>query len=781
MRELLLILRRLIRAPIFVGVSIATLGLAIGLTAAVFSIADAVLFRPLPYAHPEQLYFLRLVNRQTGQTHFLVPRALTDALEARGGVSAGVAVRGPVQNSPHTGADGTELIGNIAVAPNFLNTLGVRPIYGRPFDSRDLSQPGRSVLLTYQSWRDRFGGNLGVIGQSMMIAGYQRDIVGVLPRDFVFPSEGVAYAFAAPGRPRYEFVAVAAPRGRNTETPLVRLKAGVTSEVAETEIESVAQSLAPGFEARLVALRPVIFPVGTLPLRILLLAASFVLLLGCVNLSHLFLIRVQQRQHEVRVCLALGATRLRIVTTLFLEALIIGLCGAAIALSIALVSFSALRHQVPLALSGGAAMSVDGRVALFTVVLGVASALLFTALPAWTLATASMQGTIFTGRPELQRKSLGGFGTVILQVAVAMVLVSMAVAATRHFVSMLRQPLGFSPENVLTIDALLPSAPDDPSRTFTSELVRRLAERSDVQSAGAVEALPLSGWIPRDIVPVPGAEPIPLVRTLPGYFETAGIRLLQGRQFNWQDTGAASPAIVSESAASILFPGLDALGQSVKAEKSGLFTVIGVVGDVRMTLGRPRDPLIYTFVGPPFDGRMDFLARLRAQSPQAAAEIRKFVSSLQREMPVSTAWWSESINAMSEYRTPRFQSMVLGTVATLATALAAIGLFGVVSYSTRRRMREIAIRLALGARPESITRTLVLQKAWPVAIGLMVGLIGTWLMNGVLTATLVGFRGWDWPVLTSGASIILFTAMLSTYLPVRKASRLPAMTVLRSL
>jgi putative ABC transport system permease protein len=776
MRELLLTLRRLLRAPIFVCVSIATLGLAIGLTAAVFSIADAVLFKPLPYAHPEQLYFLRLINRQTGRTQFLIPRALVDALEARGGAITGVAVRGSVQISPHAGSDGTELIGNIPVAPNFLNTLGVRPAYGRAFDTRDVVQPGRSVLLTYQSWRDRFGGDVGVLGQSMMIAGYPRDIVGVLPRDFIFPSEGYSYPFAAPGRPRYEFLAVTVPRGRNTETPLVRLKANVTPEAAETEIESVAQSLAPGFAAKLVAVRPVVFPVGTLPLRILLLAAGFVLLLGCVNLSHLFLIRVQQREHEVSVSLALGATRLHIVRALFLEALIVGLCGAAVAMIIALVSFTALQHQVPIALSGGAVMGVDWRVAVFTLTLGVASALLFTALPAWTLATANIQGTIFAQRPESsQRKIVSRSGTVIVQVAVALVLVAVAIAATRHFVSVLRQPLGFSPDNVLTID-IQPSA-----WTFAREIVHKLADRSDVQSAGAAEALPLSGTSPRDNVPVAGAEPIPLVRTLPGYFESAGIRLLSGRLFGWQDDAASASAVVSESAASILFPGFDPLGQSLQAEKSGTFTVIGVVSDVRMTRDRPRDPLIYAVVGPPFDGRMEFIARLRVRSSQASVEIKKFVSSLQRDMPVSTTWWSESISGMAEYSTPRFQTMVLSTVAFLATALAAIGLFGVVSYSTRTRLHEIAIRLTLGAMPESITRRMVLQTAWPVAVGLIVGLIGTWVMGRLLTANLVGFRGWEWPVLTGAAFIIALTAMLSMYLPVRKASRLPAMSVLRSL
>jgi predicted permease len=780
--DLRVALRRLRRAPVFLGVSTATLGVAIGVNAAIFSIADAVLFRPLPYWEPQQLYFLRVVSRETGQASSLVPRQLVESLEQHGGVFAGVTFRGNIQNSPHTESDGTELIGNIPVAPSFLNTLGVRPLYGRSFDSSDLLQPGRAVLLTYSSWRNRFGGDPRLIGQSAMIAGYQRDVVGVLPRDFIFPSEGIAYPFAPSGRPHYEFLVVPgrprAPGGRVTD-PLVRLRAGVSLEAGQSELESIARSIAPAFQTRLIPVRTILFPVGTLTLRVLLLAAAFVLLLGCANLSHLFLIRVQERQHEARVCLALGATRLHVVRVLFCEALIVALCGALVALLLALISFNALQQQVPTALSGGALMRVDWRVALFTFGLGTLSAVLFTILPAWISATVNLQSTIFSRRPESSKSgSVGGFGTVIVQVGIAMLLLSTAISAARYFVAVLRDPLGFSPENVLTIDAM-PSGSGS-ANAFSTEVVHKLSGRPDVVSAGAVEALPLSGRVPRDSVPVAGADAIPLVRTLPGYFETSGIRLLQGRLFTWQDSAVSSLAIVSESAAAILFPGRDALGQQLRSEKAGPFLVVGVVSDIRMTRARARDPLVYSIVGPPFDGRMEVIVRLRNSSQKVPAEIRQFVSGLQREMPVTTEWWSKSINSRAEYRTPRFQTIVLGTVAALATTLAALGLFGVVSYSTRSRMHEVAIRLALGAMPESITRRLALQTAWPVAIGLLGGLMAAGLMGRILTAYLVGFRGWEWPVLVAGGGIIACTAMLSTYLPARKASRLPVMTVLNS-
>jgi hypothetical protein len=378
----------------------------------------------------------------------------------------------------------------------------------------------------------------------------------------------------------------------------------------------------------------------------------------------------------------------------------------------------------------------------------------------------------------LRSANIGGIGTVILQVAITMVLVSMAVAATRHFVGVLRQPLGFAPENVVTV-VTEPRGTD--RLAFWIEAVHNLAERPDVVSVGAAEALPLGNIVPRENIPVTGADPVSVVRTLPGYFEAAGIRLLQGRLFEWQDSAVSSLAIASESAAALLFPGRDPLGQQMKSAKGGLFTVIGIVNDVRMTPARPHDPLVYAIVDPSFNGRLALIARLRGRSPQAPQEIRQYVGSMLREMPVTTSWWSAAITSLAEYRTPRFQTIVLGTLATLATTLAALGLFGVVSYSTKQRMHEIAIRVALGAMPESVTRRLALRMAGPVIIGLLAGLVGTWLLGRVLTAYLVGFRGWEWQVLTGAATLIAATAWLSTHLPARKASRLPAMKVLRSL
>ncbi len=513
-----------------------------------------------------------------------------------------------------------------------------------------------------------------------------------------------------------------------------------------------------------------------------MIATSLVLVLACANLSHLFLVRTEERQHEVRTSFALGATRPAVVRTVLLEAIALGLCGALVALLIALVSFGALQHQVPLSLSGGARVGLDWRVAIWALALGVASALICSARPLSNLAAAKIQdGFVSQRSPSARRPPPLRSGSMMLQVAVTLVCLSTAIAATRHFVSVLQEPLGFAPQNVLTVHAL-PSGPVESVHAFYLNAVQTLRGRPGVISAGAIEALPLSGATVSDSISTTRADGIPLLRALPGYFEAAGIRLLEGRAFDWHDHAASSTAVLSSSAATILFPDLKVapVGQRITSPSGDPLTVIGIVADVKMTAGRRHDPVAYTVADRRFTGRLELLVRMRDALPGRADEVRHSVAGLEPEMVVTTRWWSTSINSTSEYRTPRFHATVLIAVATLAVGLTALGVFGVASYSWKSRRHELAIRVALGAQPASITRMLALQIMRPVSIGLVGGLFGTWLAGPFLAAYLVGFTVWDWSVIGSGTAIVVSTAVLSVYLPARRASRLPPMTVLHT-
>ena len=783
MHELRIALRRLRRSPTFVGASVATLSLAIGVNAAVFSVADAVLFRPLPYADPDQLYVLRVTDSRTGRLSPVVPPDLVEALLARPDLVAGVGTRGSIVEQVHTGPGGPEFIGTIALASDFLTTLGVRPAHGRLFDSHDAFQPGRAVILTYGCWTERFGGNSGVVGQSVTLAGETRDVVGVLPRDFVFPGEGLAYPFSPVGRPNYEFFTVSASSGGRslpTIDPLVRLRSGVALEAAQSVIEGTVSTSTPSVRPRFLAVRPLLFPVGRATIWILLLASVFVLALGCANLSHLFVQRVLERQHESRVSLALGASRGRLIRTFALEALIIALWGAAGALLLAFASFGFLSHQVPKAISDGAVMGVDWRVALFTLAMALLSAALFTVLPTWVLATTGTHDTMFTrSRGASRRDAVSRLGIVTMQVAATTVLLSLAIAALSHLGTLLRQPLGFSPDQTLVVDAQPPRAPG-PRDTFYLQAVERLNAQPNILSAGAVEAVPLSGSTPRDRIPMAGGDPIPLVRVLPGYFEAARIPLVRGRSLDRASGPLSTDALLSESAAAVLFPGVDPIGQSFQSQRAGPFTVVGVVGDVRMVPDRAGGPLVYARVDAGFTGRMRFVVRVQRASGHAPAEIRRLLAGLTGDQPVTARWWSDAIGSREEYRTPRFRGLVLGTSGLLALVLAILGILGVVSSDIRRRRHEIAIRIAVGAQPLRVTRAMMVTMTMPILTGLVIGVVGTWLVARVVTATVTEFSVWSWPIVGSASAVVIATALLAVYVPAHEASRLSPMSVLRN-
>jgi predicted permease len=776
-REIAVAIRRLSRTPVFAVMSLLTLSSAIALNSAVFSVVDGVLFRPLPYSSPGDLYVLRLVERGTGRELSVIPRPLLESIPTDGEAIVAIAHRGPVANVPHSSPDGAELIGTIAVAPNFLDVLGVRPYIGRSFDARDTQEPGVNVLLTHGSWRDRFGGKRDVVGQSIVISGTTRRIVGVLPPDFVFPAEGLAYPYAPAGRAHFEFLTVGRSQSKGIAVdPLVRIRPSVTRQRAEAKISAALAIMRPDAEARLLAIRPLLFPGRTDVLRVLLAGAVLVLVLGCANLAVLFLARVQERDQEIAVTLALGGTRSQAVQALLIEALALSLTAALVALFAAYAVSGLLQREIPIVLSGTAPFGVDLRVALFTVGLGVLSAVLFTLLPAWVIAQGNWHPSLLSFRSRLSaRRRPNGSSAVALQVAVAVMLLILTAGAAQQLFEVMRQRLGFSPRNLLTIHVLDSSqaAPDE----FYSGLVDGIASHPDVVSAGAVEGLPLSGAVPKEHLIV-DTNRIPLMRVVPGYFETIGVRVLRGRSFEPQE-GPSNSAVLSESAAALLFRDEDPIGKQFKSELGTSFSVVGVVNDVRLSLTPSLDACAYAVVDQAFLGRMEVLARFRDESTAASAAVRRLAGASGRSTVVLTSWWSDSIHRMTEYRTPRFQTIVLGAAGGLAMLLSAAGLAGVMSSSARWRLRELAIRIALGAQPRKVTWMLVFNICGPVAIGLCAGIVGAWVTSGLLRSQLVGFGIPEWDVTAAAVLLMSTVALVSIYLPARRVSGLSPTTILR--
>jgi len=774
--------RGLRNAPGFAVVAIATLALAIGANTAIFSIADAVLFRRLPYTDPDRVFILRMLDRESGRRFTMIgPEHLRVIDEHHHGLGT-VGMLDDDSSLKVATADGVEAIERVVVSPDYFQVLGIRPARGRLFDARDLTQPGRAAVLAYGAWQKRFGGDERIVGRPATLGGTTFDIVGVLPKHFVFPS-----SFA--GTP--EIVTAAEPAWRvgsgGALHPIVRLEAGVTREQAQAEIEALVAPLAAGNPNLAKAIpvlddvRSVLYPAGRPIMRFLFAAAGLVLLLGCANLSNMLLARSRSRERDIAVRAALGASRARLAGPLVFEAIIIGLAGAVLALLATWATFDALVRQVPRLAYGDAPIGVDLRVAALALALGLLGGLAFAIVPAWRLTRLDVQAQI-NGRMHRAGGAWRlGRPMVAAQVALAIVLVFGAVIASRAFLAVLRAPLGFTPEGVITVRVLPARDAKGPARqAFYLRVMDALRNRDDVASVGAAGSLPLSHEAPDEGVRIGGARTAAgIVHILPGYFETVGIHVTRGRLPNIQDIGSATNvAVVAESTARLLFPGRDPLGATFDNGRGREFTVVGVVSDVRYAFGQHPSP---AYVIPEDATRaLTIVVRTTTRRPSLVVDLRRQAGQFAPGEIVTVNWWTDSIAAISEYRNPRFQTLVLGSFAALALGLTAIGVFGVVAFLVASRTREIGIRLAVGADPRALVRLVLGQALTPVVAGLAIGLAATRGLARLAEQQLFDVQTRDPATLTAAALVVVAAACLAAYLPARHASRVDPTIVLRA-
>jgi putative ABC transport system permease protein len=527
----------------------------------------------------------------------------------------------------------------------------------------------------------------------------------------------------------------------------------------------------------------VLFPTGRPVMALLVIAAALVLLVGCANLANMLMARTQRREREIGLHVALGATRLRIVRPIFFETMIVGIAAALLALLVTALMFELLLRQVPPAAYGSANIQFDIRVAVFAIGLGVLAGFVFAVVPSWWCARLDVQALV-RGRRAGRWRRHGTLGQpmIAVQVGVAIVLVFGAVIAGRALVSVLRVPLGFSPDNLIAINA----RPDELStadfRGFYERSVETLRRRSDVMAAGAGGSVPTDGFRAAENVETSGHQrPVDVLHVLPGYFETIGMPLLRGRLLTREDMrGGFNGAVVAESAAQALFPEQDPVGATFRSRQGRHFTVVGVVGDVQRSLSRHMPPPAYVF--PPRDTTrgMTIVARMRNRGPQALDDIRRDIAALAPGSPVTGVWWSDSIDSLASYRNPRFQTLVLGAFAGLALVLTAMGIFSVVTVVVATRTREMGVRLALGAPPRSLVGLVLRQAVTPVAIGILAGLVTTRWLRRVAEAQLFEVNARDPFTLAGAAFIVAAAAVVAAYLPARHATRVDPIDVLRA-
>ncbi|HSC28392.1 MAG TPA: ABC transporter permease, partial [Vicinamibacterales bacterium] len=550
--DLKLAWRWLRNSPAYAIISVLTLALAIGANAAIFSVADAVLFRPLPYSDPDRLLTARMENRATGERFTLVAGDLVRAIHD-GHTGVGEVARleeGPVVTRPTP--DGMETIAAAAVTANYFQVLGVRAHRGRIFAVAGEDAGARAAMLSYRAWRERFGGDDQIVGRPLVLGQRAFDIVGVLPPGFVFPSP-------IAGTPDLICLLEGSAGGRGTGAfyPVVRLEPGVTRAEAQSELEAIYRALETGrggeetvpvFED----IRSVLHATGGPIMRYMLAGSLLLLLLGCANLANVVLARGRRRERQTGIRAALGASRVRLVRPVLLEAMALAAAGSIAALAVARVAFDTMIGSVPPEAYLGADVGVDRRVFVFTVLLGFTAAIVFGLAPAWFSARKHAQRLIQRGAAAGARRAVAGSSLVAAQAGIAIVLVFGASIAGRAFLTLVREPIGFMPDDVLTVNLAVTGQRGAALQDLYLRVIEEVSREPGVRAAGATSSLPRireSAWA---AVYRPGTQDIVAshVHALPGYFEAARIPVIAGRPYTTAEVRAgALVAVVSERAA----------------------------------------------------------------------------------------------------------------------------------------------------------------------------------------------------------------------------------------
>lgn len=814
-------LRWMRREPAFTLTALATLALGIGLNTAIFSVAYAVLWRPLPYPNPDRLVIVASAQQTgTGVRTFstwppatyegLRPRVTTlDHLAAYTSADAQLTGRGEPLQVPA-----------LEVSPNFFATLGVSPVRGRAFltgasapDSGAAADDARAAIVSDRLWRTSLNADPAIVGQSVTIDGVPRTVVGVLPPDFTFrlviPRLG-----ALPDADVFLPNRWAGDAGSNASLFLLgRMKSSVTLERAEAELTALVNdpSIAPAGalttagrfspNARTLARTVGLQAQGTASVRPLLLillgAVSFVLLIACVNVANLQMARLTARRGELSVRMALGAGRRRIVRQLLTEAVVLSLLGASLGVMLAWLAIDVTVPLVPPSmLPGLGGIVIDARVMAFCLGLSLVSTLCIGLVPALRVTLAPHTGSRTTGDRQGER-----LRTLLVagQIAMTLVLLIGAGLLIHSFVRLTSVSPGFESSGrdgvVQTVRVTLPQRlADEPERihAFARGVLDRIQSLPGVTSASLINSMPFGRMFIQDTFDIEG-QPKPALnagtpKIEPGYFTTMGIPLLAGREFTPQDTAAAlKVAIVSERIVREFFPGgpTQALGRRVRLDDPGdWLTVVGVVADIRqMGLDQEVKPMIYV----PFQQELaqPFLLRfvafvVRTPTPGSVMEgIRAEIRRAAPDLPIqSTVTMDEAVAA--SVAQPRFRTVLLALFAATAMLIATCGLYGLMAYTVAQRRREIGVRMALGATRRDVLRLVLTRALGIVAAGLIVGLAGAAVVTRVLRTFLFAVTPTDPMAFTIVTLLLMAVGLAAAWLPAHRATRIDPNAALRA-
>jgi putative ABC transport system permease protein len=796
-------LRTLAKNPAFTAVALVALTLGIGANTAIFSVINTILLRPLPYKDPDRLVVVWEDRSKNGFPRDTPAAGNFNDWREQNQVFEGMAAIANLSFNL-TGTGEPERIDGRRVSANLFPLLGIEPQLGRAFlPEEDQPGVGRVVIMSHGLWQRRFGGDPSVVGRALTLNGQSHTVVGVMPPHFQFPTMEdelwVPIAFTQ---------AEAANRGRHFLQVFARLKPGVTLEQAQAEMETIAARLQQQYPDSNTNIGAAVVPlheqfVGNMKpaLLILLGAVGFVLLVACANVANLLLARAAARQKEIALRVALGASRARLLRQFLTESVLLGLLGGGLGLLLALWGVNLLGAFIPDEVAQARSVTLDGRVLGFTLLVSVLTGLIFGLAPAVQAVRFNLNEILKEGGRE---SAAGRRGNrlrsllVIAEVAVSLVLLIGAGLLINSFLRLRSVDPGFRTDNLLTMRVVLPQQkyPEHAQRTaFYTEMLGRIEALPGVKSAAVTTNLPLtfkgnSIGVSVEGKPDPGPDQQRSVVTRvvsPQYFRAMGIALMQGRQFGREDRAGTPPvAVINETMARRFWPGEDPLGKRLtpgeanSTDPNDWITVVGVARDVRQfeLEAEPKPQMYLSYEQTEYFQPGDLVVSTEVEPLSLAGAVRQAVWSVDRDQPVSDIRTMEDILSTSLAR-QRFSTLLLALFAVVALALAAVGVYGVMSYTIVQRTHEIGIRLALGAQGRDVLRLAVGQALRLVCAGAVVGLLGALALTRVMSSLLYGVSATDPATLAAISAVLVGVGLLAGYIPARRATKVDPMIALR--
>jgi putative ABC transport system permease protein len=783
------------------AIIVVVLALGIGANTAIFSVVNAALLRPLPYADPDRLVRLTEDSPNVPQMSISYPNFLD--WREQNNVFSGIAAM-QFRSLNLTGKDEPERLAGRAVSAELFDVLGVKPALGRSFATEE-DRPGAIpvCIISDGLWQRRFGSDSALVGKQISLSGVSYTVIGVLPASYAF------------GTPTDVFVPIGLRANEMKERSshpgiyaVARLKPGVTVETARAELIAIAQRIGEqygmkGNSATLTPLKEVFVGDIRTTLLILLGAVGFVLAIACANVANLLLARAATRQKEMAIRTALGAGRLRIVRQLLTESLLLAILGGVLGMLLALWGIDLLRSASADTLPSTAVIKLDGSVLLFTLLISVLTGIVFGLAPALAAAQTDLHDTLKEGG---RSSTAGGRSSwfrstlVVTEVALSLVLLIGAGLLIRSFVRILDTDPGFKPQNLLTMQLALNPKKGEGVKVlnFFNNLRGRIAALPGVESAAFSNGIPLGQSADTSFAivgrpkPEPGNQPQAMLYfTNPDYLQTMGIRLIKGRFFTEQDKqGSPLVAVIDETFQRQQFPNQDALGQRIAGDGKDNpdAEIVGVVGHVKhfgLDAAEPVQPQLYVPYNQAPDDAFPFLAsrtnliiRTTADPLNLTSAVRREVQALDPNQPVYNVSTMEQTLEQSLV-TQRLSMTLLAVLASLALILAAVGIYGVMSYTVTQRSHEIGIRMAIGAQQRDVFKMVIGRGMMLTLIGVAFGLLGAFGLTRLMTTMLYGVEPTD-PATFAGIGILLTgVALVACYLPGRRATKVDPLVALR--